>query len=440
MSGFPQGHAVVIGVGDYIDTQWNVPVATDDAQAIHAALIDPARAGYAPGNVDLITGTAATRAGLRMALKQLAARVKPTDTVLISFTGHGAPGTDRLYYLATHDMVFDGQQITSDTGLSSAELGLALRDIHAARVVVLLNACFAGSVAQPFAQGGIAARPQRIGAMLNEAQNRQLLQESTAPTGGGRAIITASRPDQLSRFRTDLPRSFFTEALLAALAGGDGIGARSGLIGLFELYTFIHERVLRLTEATPGGAQEPQLTLFQGEGNFAVAAYPGGTTTRPEQLQAAPPSTIQFVGRDSIVAHAGSTVNIDNRQEAPLISFGNNSSIGDIRIGDVARGDIIKTYGAGTPADEPDEIDPAKLLPRLAREIGQARNVDENIALDVVDLLNNASSALASNRRTRALSQVEDALVKIAPLRSNGYINSRARKLEQVRDSLAGTS
>jgi hypothetical protein len=131
---------------------------------------------------------------------------------------------------------------------------------------------------------------------------------------------------------------------------------------------------------------------------------------------------------------------IDNRQEAPLISFGNNSSIGDIRIGDVARGDIIKTYGAGTPADEPDEIDPAKLLPRLAREIGQARNVDENIALDVVDLLNNASSALASNRRTRALSQVEDALVKIAPLRSNGYINSRARKLEQVRDSLAGTS
>jgi uncharacterized caspase-like protein len=441
MPAFPNGHALVIGVDTYVDARWNVPIAAADAAALHAALIDPQRGGYLPGQVDLLTGAQATRQGIGAALKNLADRIGPADTALISFTGHGAPGSDGLYYLGAHDMRFDGQQIEANSALSVADLGRAIRRIGSERVVVLLNACFSGAAAPALAQGGIA--PERIGTVLPDAQGNQLLKEATDPnSGAGRAIITASRPGQLSRFDKERAHSFFSQALLDALKGGDGAWAHQRFLGLFELYTFLHKRVPQLVQNAQGATQEPLLTLLQGAGNFAVAAAQGGAAAPTEPLMAALPSDlpVRNVGRDLIVAQPGSTVNIDNRQEAPLISFGANSSIGDVKIGDVARGDIIKTYDPGSPppAGEDETIDPAKLLPRLAREIRQARNVDEDAQADAADRINSAATALADGKRDRALRLIGEALTFLAPLRANGYVNSRARKLEQVRDALEG--
>jgi hypothetical protein len=440
MAAFPNGHALIIGVDEYADGRWNVPIAATDAQAIEAALVDPAQGGYRPGQVDLLTGAKATREDIRAALKRLADTVQPDDTALISFTGHGAPGTDGLYYFGTFDMSFDGRQITTHTGLSVADLGRAIRGIRSKRVVLLLNACFAGEVAPAFIKAGGIAH-ERLGAALPDAQSNRLLDEATEPNGAGRAIITASRPDQLSLFSNASGRSFFTQALLEALRGGDGSWAQSKVIGLFELYTYLHTKVPLLVQNARGEAQEPTLTLLLGVGNFPVAAAQGGAGARSEQLmQTLPDSTaIRMVGRDQISAQTGSTVNIDNRQEAPLISFGANSSIGDVQIGDVARGDIIKTYVPGSaPTDAKNEaIDPAKLLPRLSREIGQARNVDENTLDDAVAKIDAAVKALSRKNTARTLECINEALAILAPLRANDYVNSRARKLEQVRDAIS---
>lgn len=438
MPAFPNGHALIIGVNEYADARWNVPVAAADAQAIAAALSDPQQGGYPPGHVEALTGPQATRAGMLGALQRFAAAVQPGDTALISFTGHGAPGSDGLYYLGAYDMTFDGREVLTNTGISIADLGRALRAIRSPRVLVLLNACFAGQALPAFARGGVA--PERVGVAPSPAQSERLLVEATAPESAGRAVITASKADEFSRFRTTDQLSFFTQALLRALRGGDGSWAGSSVLGLFELYSYVHAQVPLLAQQALGAPQEPMLTLLQGLGNFAVAAAPGGAAA--ENLMPALPGALPRyqVGRDQIIAHPGSTVTIDHRQEAPLISFGENSSIGDVRFGDVARGDIIKTYGPGsTPdADEEAAIDPAKLLPRLAREIGQARNVNEDARDEAAGKIDLAVRALArtppDTARTRQL--VNEALELLAPLRANGYVNSRARKLEQVREAL----
>jgi hypothetical protein len=198
------------------------------------------------------------------------------------------------------------------------------------------------------------------------------------------------------------------------------------VLGLFELYTYLHKQVPLLAQQALGAPQEPLLTLLQGAGNFAVAAAQG-SGARPELLMQNPPSELPVL-----------KVQINNRQEAPLISFGAHSSIGDVKIGDVARGDIIKTYGPGsTPAaaDE-DVIDPAKLLPRLAREIRQARNVDEDALADAADRIASAATAFNDGKRERALRLIGEALAFLVPLRANGYVNSKARKLEEVREAL----
>lgn len=439
MTAFPNGHALVIGVDAYADTRWNVPVAAADATAIHAALVDPTQASYPPGQVELLSGAQATRAGIIAALNRLVNSVQPGDTVLISFTGHGAPGSDNLYYLGAYDMTFDGREITTNTGISVADLGRAIRQIRSERVVLLLNACFAGKALPAFASGGIV--PEKFGTPLPIAQGERLLAEAKAPESVGRAIISASRADQFSRFRKNDQLSFFTQALLRALRGGDGSWAQSTVLGLFELYTYLHKQVPLLAQQALGAPQEPLLTLLEGAGNFAVAAAQGAGA-RTERLTRNPPSEVpvHIVTRDMIVAHSGSTVTIDNRQEAPLISFGANSSIGDVKIGDVARGDITKTYGPGsTPAAaDADEIDPAKLLPRLAREIRQARNVDEDALADAADRIAGAATAFNDGKRERALRLIGEALAFLVPLRANGYVNSRSRKLEEVREALGG--
>jgi hypothetical protein len=322
--------------------------------------------------------------------------------------------------------------------MSVADLGRAIRQIRSERVVLLLNACFAGKALPAFASGGIV--PEKFGTPMPSAQGERLLVEATAPESAGRAIISASRADQLSRFREHDQLSFFTQALLRAFRGGDGSWAQSTVLGLFELYTYLHKQVPLLAQQALGAPQEPLLTLLQGAGNFAVAAAQGAGA-RTEGLMRNPRSELPVytVARDMIVAHSGSTVNIDNRQEAPLISFGANSSMGDVKIGDVARGDIVRTYGPGnTPAADADAIDPAKLLPRLSREIGQARNVDEDLRDEAAGKIDLAVRAFSRADTARTMKLINEALQILAPLRANGYVNSKARKLEEVREALGG--
>ncbi|NJN15622.1 MAG: caspase family protein [Oscillochloris sp.] len=444
---FDQGRALVIGVGEYADSRWNELIATRDATEIGKTLINPDLCAYPPGQVQVLADEKATRQAILEALDNLAATAQPEDTVLISFTGHGALGTDSLYYLGSYDMRFDGQQITSGTAVSMADLGRKLQAIEAERVVLVLNACFAGSGATMLTKGGIGA--ERIGTVIDEKASRKLVSDASGTERSGRAIITASAADQLSHFLRDGSHSYFTNAFLSALRGGNGSSATSGLISLFDLYSFVHLETNRLVKATLNQEQVPLLTLLKGAGNFALAHYPRAAAIRPDAIPSNLPPGIRvdvvepitvtaFGDRASAVnAGAGSTVTIDNRQEAPLINFGNNNSVGDIRVGDLVRGNLTK-YADGTRSSDDEEtvVDPAKLLPRLSHEIGTARHVDEDVRDEAVSKIDLAVKSFGRGNRERTRTLVIEALELLAPLRGNAYLNSKARKLEQVRDSL----
>src|SRR5215216_4561886 len=98
MPSFTHGHALLIGVGTYQDAKWSAPATLADAQGVAAALTDSAISGYPPAQVLLLHGAQVTREGLTTALQKLAQRTTPDDTVVIFFCGHGALGTDGVYY------------------------------------------------------------------------------------------------------------------------------------------------------------------------------------------------------------------------------------------------------------------------------------------------------------------------------------------------------
>jgi hypothetical protein len=415
MGQFEGGHGLVIGVSEYSDPAWNVPIADRDAADLHTALTDLQGGGYDRGRVELLRGPQATRERIAEELRVLGEQAEPGDTVFISFTGHGAIGDDNLYYLASSDAQFsaDRRQIRKGTGYSIAQLAAALRSIRAERLLVVINACASGHL------GALATRDGLRSTVVPEGAGNELL-----ASGRGRALMTASRPDELSHFRPEDGNSYFGRALLSAL-GGAGASPASGYVGLFELYSAVYSQVQKAAAAA-GLQQHPRLNLVDGEGPFPVARYPRASQSDPGLIQQLPPS-----GTDVRMVQIQ---NIDNRK---VIDFG-SAQIGSVTFrGDVAQGDIIKTYHGTQPADggDDEQLDPLKELPKLQQRVAIARNVDEFARNTAAFHISQAALALTQGKTAMAIQFIDQALPLLDAM-NNGYINSAARKLRAVRDAL----
>src|SRR5215207_5105759 len=93
---FELGHALIIGVGA------DLPATIDDAVGMVDILRDPERCAYPAGQVDVLTGAQASRAGVLQGLDRLAQTTPMDATAIIFFSGHGyraGAAPDVRYYL-----------------------------------------------------------------------------------------------------------------------------------------------------------------------------------------------------------------------------------------------------------------------------------------------------------------------------------------------------
>ena len=269
---FPQGHALVIGVGSYPSAQpLNTAALTAaDATTLAGVLQDVNYCGYPTNQVTLLTHAQATRQRISDALGALTT-VNPQDTVLVFYSGHGEYGTDGLYYLTTYDTTLDDTKVTPGTAISEPELLTAIKAIPASRVLLIFNACHSGEIS-PGLLGGpesLGAEPTDIGANLPADTATALL-----GTGSGRVILTACREDQRSYFVKKGALTLFAQTLVAGLKGQDLL-IRRNYISIFDLYEYLYEQVQKVAEERWGVDQEPEITISKGVGMMAVAAYRG---------------------------------------------------------------------------------------------------------------------------------------------------------------------
>src|SRR5438876_379460 len=100
---FAQGHALLVGVGTYEHTpERNVLVTARDAEAVERVLRDPHRCGYPERQVKVLTRDQAKREAVLSELDKLAG-LRPADTVLFFYAGHGEYDAQGRYYLTCHD-------------------------------------------------------------------------------------------------------------------------------------------------------------------------------------------------------------------------------------------------------------------------------------------------------------------------------------------------
>ena len=249
--------AVVIGVGQYESVAIpRLRYMVADAEAIYDTLVGPA--GFKKEHVLLLTDRAErkpTVRNIRWALGTFLSRsAKKDDTVLIFFAGHGAPevdprGVERdglAKYLIPSDA--DPDDLYS-SALPMDELQTIFGRIEAERVVAFLDACYSG------AAGGrtFAAKKTRAGSV-----DDLFLERLTRSKG--RAIVTASRTNEVSIELPDLGHGIFTYYLIEGLKGAADLN-RDGIVSLQELYEYVEQQVTQKSRAI-GGNQHP---VMKGE-------------------------------------------------------------------------------------------------------------------------------------------------------------------------------
>jgi hypothetical protein len=245
--------AVIIGVGTYESSA--VPrlrYSVADADAIYATLI---ASGFKKENLLLLTDKTERKPTLRnikWALGTFLARsAHKDDLVMIYFAGHGASEVDQRgierdglsKYLVPVDA--DPDDLYS-TALPMDEMQNVLARIEAERVTVFLDACYSGA-----AGGRTFASTKTRSVSVDDIFLDRLTRSK------GRAIITASRPSELSIELAELGHGIFTYYLVRGLQGYADSN-RDGIVSLQELYEYLAQEVSRKSRQV-GGNQHPML-------------------------------------------------------------------------------------------------------------------------------------------------------------------------------------
>ena len=250
----PDRWAVVVGIGRYDNPA--IPTlrfAAADAEAFHDVLVT--RAGFPKDNVLLFTERTERKPTLRN-LKQalgtfLARRPQKNDLVVVFFAGHGAPEVDPrgieadglAKYLVPIDA--DPNDLYS-TALPMDEFQTIFDRLEAQRAVVFLDTCYSGAAGgRTFAAA--RTRASRVDDFFLERLTRSR----------GRAIVAASRANEVSIELPELGHGVFTYYLVRGLAGAADLD-RDGIVVLQELYQYLEYQVAREARGA-GGNQHPVL-------------------------------------------------------------------------------------------------------------------------------------------------------------------------------------
>ncbi|MEU3599596.1 DEAD/DEAH box helicase [Streptomyces sp. NPDC006798] len=260
-------HGLFIGIDNYASPDIRtLHFAQRDATVLHALFLDNFK-----GNLSLLLGAKATKAGLLTEMRQLARESTDDDIVVVSFSGHGT----KRHELAMYDSVDE-----AGTGVRLEDFVELLGGTRAAIMLVVLDCCFAGGavakVLQHPASDGVARG-------LTEPVADLVRQIS----GRGRVVLTAATKDQEAYERPDLRHGLLTHYVLNGLLGDPEVVVDGDRVPLLRLADFVSRRV-KADESRPYRQQNPvvagqvdngELPVLTPGGNYAAAG--GGPAPDP---------------------------------------------------------------------------------------------------------------------------------------------------------------
>ena len=249
--------ALIIGIGQYErkDDINSLRFTVNDATAIRDALIDPLTGTFLDDHVLLLTDSAQEKpikANILEKLALLENLIKPEDTLLIFFSGHGYPKGREVYLLPQDARL----TVLQDTAISMTVWKERIARIPAQTKIIILDACHSGGVEK--GKGG-------------KGEMSSQFEQFIAPPVG-QATLSSSKRGQTSYEDEESGHGVFTRYLLESLNGeGDDNGDK--VVTLQEASDYVEQRV-RAWGFQKGKVQTPYLETTLTEDVILAIAKP----------------------------------------------------------------------------------------------------------------------------------------------------------------------
>jgi WD40 repeat protein len=262
------------GVSQYRDPRLNLGYAHKDALDLAEAL--GKLGSYASVHTRTFVDAEVTPGAVDQALKWVAA-IRPEDTLVLFAAGHGLYDRTQAgnYYYVAHGV--DLKRL-SQTAIPFERFEQLLTAARARRKIFLLDTCESGEADDAQGQAGAAQgakqRARSIRGLRLEpgvavtprpwVSDRDNFIFRNLQRRSGAIVFASSRASERSYEDSDVENGYFTDAILAALAGGADRD-RDGELGIGEL----EQAVIEAVKARSNGLQNPVIdreNMHQGFG------------------------------------------------------------------------------------------------------------------------------------------------------------------------------
>jgi hypothetical protein len=264
--------ALVVGIDEFQDASLHaLNYAVKDSTDFVNFLQDPAGGHFQKDRVRHLVNDQATLRGVREGLGWLRANVERDDLVVVYFSSHGSPreqDPNGVSYIMTYDTNVAGVSLYA-TSLQMIDLVQGLnRDLQARRVVLILDTCYSGDAAHGVRPVWSTKQSTQDPAAADAFSGAL----ATLKTGYGRAVLTATRADEVSWEGTQSgwKGGYFTHFLIQAL------GASKGQQPLGVVFPKVQDRVTSEVRHDLGQSQSPSCD-FSESGASIVIGVPEGT-------------------------------------------------------------------------------------------------------------------------------------------------------------------
>lgn len=234
-------YAIVIGIEQYRQKLPGVDFAVSDAKLMSEYLTKVM--GYPEENVvTLVNDHAALGDFVKYFEKWLPNNVEKGSTVLVYYSGHGAPNpkTGDAYLVP-----YDGDpSFIAETGYSLKRMYDALGKLPAKEIIVVLDSCFSGAGGRSVIAKGMRPLVMNIQGSLSLSGNIN--------------VLSASSGDQISATYDEKGHGLFTYFLLKGIKNEDVVKP-DGSIKMDDLFDYIKPQVERIARKQYNNEQTPQL-------------------------------------------------------------------------------------------------------------------------------------------------------------------------------------
>jgi tetratricopeptide (TPR) repeat protein len=210
--------------------------------------------------IEKIVGEAKWEA-VRKTIRDFFVEGSPYDTLLFYYSGHGVLDDHGDIYLALSDTDPNDPLLT---GYSFEDLTKVIGRTKSARVIVILDCCYSGSLKIGKGSEKDAARKWR---RIMEEKSKNLREQQQIHV---KCILAASHPYQEAFAKGE--HSIFTKYLLKGLEGGDDESVdNEGHVTAQLLGDYVYRAIKR---SPTESHQDPIVTITEGFGNMILASYP----------------------------------------------------------------------------------------------------------------------------------------------------------------------